>query len=109
MEIPPFSLRYTAKSPTVSGLSGYVRHTYNDAQTRVDEDLQEAPTTSWHRVDLGVTYRLKDVRLALEVNNLTDELYYQHMSYLRNPYSSGARLYEPGRTVYLNLVFEGGV
>ncbi len=56
-----------------------------------------------------MSYRLKEARLALEVNNLTNELYYQHLSYLRNPYSSGMRVYEPGRTIRLNAVLDSGI
>ncbi len=86
-----------------------MRHTYNDAQTRIDENFNESPTASWHHVDLGLTYRMQQMRFALELNNLTDELYHQHMSYLRNPYSSGAKVYEPGRTITLNVLLDSGL
>lgn len=109
VEIPPLSAAYTLKSPHYRGLSGYLRHTWNDAQTRVDASLNETPTPSWHRLDIGATFRISTVRLALEVNNLTNELYYQHLSYLRNPYSSGMRVFEPGRTVRLNAILDSGL
>lgn len=109
VEIPPLSAAYTLKSPVYRGLSGYLRHTWNNAQTRVDESLNETPTPSWHRLDLGASFKVNSVRFALEVNNVTNELYYQHLSYLRNPYSSGMRVFEPGRTIRLNAILDSGV
>lgn len=108
-EIPPFALTYTVKSPTYQGLAAYARHAFNDAQTRVDYAINEETTPSWHRFDIGASYRLNAMRFSLEVTNLTDELYFQHLSYMRNPYSSGMRVHEPGRTVLLNVVFDTGV
>jgi iron complex outermembrane receptor protein len=103
-EMPPFFATYMVKSPEIRQAQIYWRHTYNDAQTRVDKTLKESPTGSWHRFDLGVTYTWSPIRLTLEVENLFDELYAQHLSYLRDPFASGGRVYEPGRTVRLNLV-----
>ncbi len=105
-EIPPFALTYTLTSPHIGDGHVYWRHTYNDAQTRVDPSLRETATTSWHRFDAGINYDLNPVRLSLEVENLFDELYTQHMSYLRDPFASGVRVYEPGRTVRVNLTFD---
>ena len=109
VEIPPLSLAYTLKSPEVRGVRAWARHTWNDAQTRVDETLNEETTGSWNRIDLGVNYTVHDLRFSLEIANLTDELYYQHLSYLRNPYASGMRVYEPGRTIKVNMVFDGAL
>ena len=41
--------------------------------------------------------------ISLEVENITNTLYYQHLSYLRDPFASGSRVYEPGTTVRLNF------
>lgn len=103
-EVPPFYLTYTLKSPKVGDGAAFVRHTYNDAQTRVNTELKETPTGSWHRFDIGLNYDVGPARFGLEVDNVLDELYTQHMSYLRNPFSSGARVYEPGLTLRLNMV-----
>jgi iron complex outermembrane receptor protein len=107
VEIPPFAVVSTFRAPDIRGFSGYLRHTYNDAQTRVDALLSETPTTSWHRVDAGLHYSTGAARFALEINNIFDEFYSQHLSYLRNPYSSGMRVYEPGRSVRLSMTFSG--
>ncbi|MCK5617897.1 MAG: hypothetical protein KAJ17_00780 [Candidatus Krumholzibacteria bacterium] len=49
------------------------------------------------------THRTVRLLVALEVDNMTDELYYQHLSYLRNPLASGASVWEPGMTVTLGV------
>lgn len=105
-EIPPLTVTTTLKSPSYKGLKAQLRHTYADAQTRIDESLDESTTPAWNRFDLGVSYKSRGIRFALEVENLTDELYYRHMSYLRNPYASGVTLYEPGRTFRFTMTFD---
>ncbi|MCP4704447.1 MAG: hypothetical protein GY865_07540 [candidate division Zixibacteria bacterium] len=108
VEVPPLSILSNIKLPKYKGFAGYLSHTYNDAQTRVDASLNEVATTSWHQFDLGVSYSGGSYQVSLSVLNLTNELYYQHMSYQRNPFSTGMRIYEPGRTVMLNILFNSG-
>jgi hypothetical protein len=38
------------------------------------------------------------------VINLTDATYFRHLAYLRNPFASGADIYEPGRGLRLTVV-----
>lgn len=109
VEIPPLAITYTFKSPEAYGFKAWGRQSWNDAQTRIDETLSEEATASWNRVDIGLSYTWRDLRFGLEITNLRDELYYQHLSYLRNPYSSGFRVYEPGRTIRVNIVFDGSL
>ncbi len=109
VEIVPFSVRANLKSPAYKNISGNIRFSYNDAQTRIDESLYELPTSSWFQVDLGLNYKMKALMFSLTIQNLTDELYYQHMSYLRDPFSSGARVYEPGRTIMLNVLYNSDI
>jgi len=104
VEIPPFSLKSNLKFPDYSGFSAFLRHIYNDSQTRVDTDLNELPTSSWHQLDLGLGYKTGIINLSLNILNVTDELYYQHLSYLRNPYASGMQVNEPGRTILLTIM-----
>jgi len=107
-EIPPFRVTSTLTSPELRGAKLFARHTYNDAQTRVNELLSETPTSSWHQLDLGAHYNLEPFRFNLEITNITDEMYTQHLSYLRNPFASGLRVFEPGRTIRLNVVAIAG-
>jgi outer membrane receptor protein involved in Fe transport len=102
-EVPPLYLTYTLRSPRVGKGWAYWRHAYNDAQTRVDEALLEQPTESWNRFDAGIVYDIHPVRLSLEVENVFDELYTQHMSYLRSAFATGVRVYEPGRVIRFNV------
>jgi iron complex outermembrane receptor protein len=102
-EIAPFSVYARGKSPRYRGLGGFLGVTYNDAQTRVDDSLNESSTDAWKRMDLGLDYEFDNVLLTLEIDNITNELYYQHLSYLRNPFASGASVWEPGTSVMLGL------
>jgi iron complex outermembrane receptor protein len=102
-EIPPLRVTTILTSPEVYNLSLYIRHSYNDAQTRIDETLKESTTSAWNKVDLGATYSASTFLIALEVNNIMNANYYQHLSYLRNPFASGVQVYEQGTTVRLNI------
>jgi iron complex outermembrane receptor protein len=52
-------------------------------------------------VRAGVT--LWRLRAAFGVTNLFDRNYYEALSYQRDPFRNGARVYEPGRTFYANV------
>jgi iron complex outermembrane recepter protein len=49
----------------------------------------------------GIHYRR--FSFAAGVDNLLDRFYYDHLSFQRDPYRSGVRIPEPGRTLYLNV------
>ena len=107
LAIPPLRITSTIKSPELAGIKGFVRHTYNNAQLRVEEDLKETTTGAWNRVDVGLFYKVSGVVFALEVENIADLKYAQHLSFLRNPYSAGIKVNEPGRTFRLRLTWSG--
>jgi iron complex outermembrane receptor protein len=102
-EIQPFSISTTLTSPVFFNSIIYLKHTYNDAQLRVDETLNESTSPAWNKLDIGVMYSAGNFLVSLDVENLTNALYYQHLSYLRDPFASGNRVYEPGTTVRLNF------
>jgi iron complex outermembrane receptor protein len=104
-EIPPLRIMSTLKMPDYHGFSAFLRYTFNSEQTRIDESLNESETPSWNKFDLGVAYSLGRFTLNLELENIANQNYYQHLSYFRNPFSSGAKVYEPGRTVRLRILF----
>jgi iron complex outermembrane receptor protein len=104
-EIAPFLIETTLKTPRSHGFAASVRLTYANDQSRVDTELNETATPSWHRVDAKASYAWQSMELVFEVANLTNSLYYEHLSYMRDPFSSGARVYDPGRTIRLNLSF----
>jgi len=106
-EIYPLRLEGTLTTPVFYGLSALGKVTYHAPQGRVDVDLDETPTPSWVKIDLGVTYRLEPLFFQLEVENLTNELYAQHLSYMRDPFSSGVRVIEPGRFFRFSIRYVG--
>ncbi len=102
-EIPPLRITTTITSPEYYGISGFLRHIYNDAQTRIDGNLNESPTPQWNRFDLGLSFNYDYLTFTLSVDNLTNANYYQHLSYARDPFSSKMKVYEPGRIFRLNV------
>lgn len=72
-------------------------------QDRIDVALQEQPTAGYALlgVKAGIHYKLWNI--AAGVDNLTGRFYCEHLSYQRDPYRSGVRMPEPGRTLFLNI------
>lgn len=105
-EIAPLVIKTMLTSPEYYGISVYARHTYNDAQTRIDILLGETSTPQWNKFDLGITYKWNRLTFSLEAENITNELYYQHLSFLRNPFASGARVMEAGRIFRFNVFLD---
>ena len=106
-ETPSLRGQATVRTPMVRGLQGRTSVHAASAQHRVAERLGETSTPAWARLDLGLTYDLREqVRLTLDVENVTDALYHRHLSYLRDPFASGVTVYEPGRTLRLGMQFE---
>ena len=90
-EIQPLSVSTSLTSPSFYNAFIYLKHTYNDAQLRVDELLKESTTSAWNRIDVGAVYNASTFLISLEVENITNALYYQHLSYLRDPFASGSQ------------------
>lgn len=103
-EIAPFVAGVTVRPPLAPGLTGLVRLETAAAQDRVDFVLGETRSEAWGRLDLGVRWEPRPgASLAVEVDNVTDALYGEHLSFLRDPFAAGLRVMEPGRTVRLAL------
>jgi len=102
-DIPPLNVVTKLISPAFYNTVIFIKHIFNNSQLRVDETLNESTTPAWNKFDIGVMYNTKTFLISLEVENITNTLYYQHLSYLRDPFASGSRVYEPGTTVRLNF------
>lgn len=102
-EIAPLQVSATLRSPVMWGISTYVRGQAAASQPRVDEVLGETRTPRWGRLDVGAAYALGPVEVTADLENVTNALYYQHLSYARDPFASGLAIYEPGRTLRLGL------
>jgi iron complex outermembrane receptor protein len=104
-EIPPLKaqlrLRFdTGRVATTAELIGAAR------QSRVDETLLEQPTPGYAIVNLRTRIRLARAFATVGIENLFDRAYMEHLSYQRDPFRSGARVYEPGRTLSANLEWQ---
>lgn len=100
-EIPPLkgrvALRYDrgVYFAQVEGL-------FQATQDRVDSDLNESKTSGWGILNLKAGGEYGRFRVVVGVDNLFDKFYYEHLSYRRDPFSSGVKVPEPGRSFYLN-------
>lgn len=72
-------------------------------QPHVLAALGETATPGWVIVNARASLRRAGLTLTGGVDNLFDRTYRDHLSYLRDPYRSGAVVYEPGRTASVNL------
>lgn len=74
------------------------------AQDEVNADLQETPTPGWGIVNLRGGFSAGPFSLVAGIDNLFDKLYRESLSYARDPFRSGAPVYEPGRSASLSLL-----
>lgn len=103
-EIPPLRLRSTMRYDT-GRLFGEVEGVFNGAQRNVDTTLGEQSTAGYGIANLrgGVSYRQFSLKLSL--NNIFGRQFYEHLSYQRDPFRYGARVYEPGRNFQVNISY----
>ena len=105
-EIQPVTLFVAYKTPSYMNAYATARYQHAASQTRVDLTQNEDFTGSWNTLDMGLVYEMEKVRLAFDAENLTNSLYTQHLSYNRNPFASGVRVDEPGRTFRVTASFK---
>ena len=72
-------------------------------QSKVDTDLQESPTPGYALLNLKFGFTHKRLSASFSLDNLLDRLYYEHLSYYRDPYSAGVKVPEPGRNVFAQV------
>ena len=104
---------YLAEMPPVMGRAalrydkarvfGEVEAVVAASQDRVDSDLLEQPTPGYTVFNLRVGGKVKMLRLSFALDNVLDRQYTNHLSYQRDPFRSGVRVPEPGRSVYMNV------
>lgn len=109
-EIPPMrsrlSLRYDARKPR-GGYFLEAEGVYSAAQDNVNADVQESATPGYFISNARAGVQMGAAQLTLGIANIFDRAYVEHLSYQRDPYRSGVRVYEPGRNIYalLNVRF----
>jgi iron complex outermembrane receptor protein len=74
-------------------------------QNNVDPSLLERPTPGYGLLGVRGGIHHKRLNLAAGVDNLLDRFYYDHLSFQRDPFRTGVRIPDPGRSLYLNLSF----
>jgi outer membrane receptor protein involved in Fe transport len=104
-EIQPVLVELGLRTPVWNGCRGHAAYRHAAGQGRVDPAQDEEATGAWNRLDLGVVMDWDGVRYALTVDNATNVLYTQHLSYQRNPFAAGTRVFESGRTARLSAAF----
>lgn len=85
----------------VGRLFAEVEEQWAARQDRVDPALQELPTDAWFITNARVGGEWRGVKAFLGVRNAFDKLYYEHLSYQRDPFAAGLKVPEPGRTFLL--------
>ncbi|RMD46314.1 MAG: TonB-dependent receptor [Aquificota bacterium] len=102
-EIPPLKTRLAFKYDTGSFYS-ILEGIYSGKQDNVDTDLKEIETKSYFVANLKLGYVVSGkASINIGIDNIFDKNYYTHLSYLRNPFSTGTKIPEPGRFVYMNV------
>ncbi len=104
-EIPPFesnlSVSYTLFDKK---LIPELNFRYVAAQNNVSEAMQELTTPSFYLLGLRLSYRHNtNLTVVGGVNNLLDAAYYEHLN--RRVLGTDYRIYEPGRSFYINVIF----
>ncbi|HEY3452560.1 MAG TPA: TonB-dependent receptor [Myxococcales bacterium] len=83
-----------------------IEERYAARQNRVDPNLQEPATPAWFVTDLRLGVLFHGARLSAEVRNLLNKQYYEHLSYSRDPFTSGIRVPEPGTSLLATVSYE---
>jgi len=69
----------------------------------VDTDLNEQPTPAWQVANVKAGATMAGFEVTFGVWNVFNRLYYETLSYQRDPYRSGVKVPEPGRNFFVNL------
>jgi iron complex outermembrane receptor protein len=98
-EIPPLKTRIAIRYDKGSYF-GEVETILSATQYRVDTDLNEQRTSGY-----GVGGNFKGFTINSGIDNVFDKKYFEHLSYLRDPFATGVKVPEPGRTFYVNVSY----
>jgi iron complex outermembrane receptor protein len=102
-ETPPLDLRYTLNGSYLNGKLSpglTLRHTLS--QNRISTEYGETETPSFSLIDIRLAYEISNnINIELGVNNLLDELYYEHLN--RSVRGSTDPIYAQGRNLFTKL------
>jgi iron complex outermembrane recepter protein len=103
-EVPPFSSRLYVRYDS-GHIYGEVEGIITGAQNRVDADLLEPATPGWQILNLRLGTTFHDFRIQAAVDNVFDRLYSEHLANARDPFRTGALVYEPGRRFIITAIY----
>jgi iron complex outermembrane recepter protein len=84
---------------------GEVESIFSGAQNNVDSILGEQRAPGYGIANLKTGLKVKGLAVNLTLGNIFGRTYYENLSYQRDPFRSGARVYEPGRNIFINLSY----
>jgi len=103
-EIPPLKTRLALRYDKGTYF-GEVETILSATQYRVDTDLNEQRTSGYGVVNVKVGGNFKGFTINAGIDNVFDKKYYEYLSYLRDPFATGVKVPEPGRTFYINASY----
>jgi iron complex outermembrane recepter protein len=103
-EMPPVRGRVAARYDD-GRFFGSVEGVFAADQDRVDASLHEARTPGWGVMNASAGVRQGRLRMTVGLANAFGRLYTDHLSYQRDPFRSGVRVPEPGRSLFANASF----
>ncbi|MEZ0360845.1 MAG: TonB-dependent receptor [Hydrogenobacter sp.] len=103
-EIPPLKVRLALRYDRGTYF-GEIESLLSATQYRVDKDLNEQRTSGYGIVNLKAGLNYKGFTVTAGVDNILDKKYYDYLSYQRDPFRSGVKVPEPGRTIYVNASY----
>jgi iron complex outermembrane receptor protein len=74
-------------------------------QDHVDTTLGEQPTPGYTVLNARVGLKRGRLGVTVGLNNLLDRAYFEHLSFQRDPFRNGVRVYEPGLSLFANATF----
>jgi iron complex outermembrane receptor protein len=103
-EIPPLKTRLALRYDR-GMYFGEVETLLSATQNRVDTDLKEQKTSGYGVVNIKVGGNFKGFTINAGIDNVFDKKYFEHLSYQRDPFATGVKVPEPGRTFYINVSY----
>jgi len=103
-EIPPLKTRIALRYDKGSYF-GEMETILSATQNRTDTDLREQKTSGYGVVNIKVGGNFKGFTLNVGIDNVFDKRYFEHLSYQRDPFATGVKVPEPGRTFYINASY----
>ena len=101
-EMPPLSWRSVLRFDN-GGIWGEFEEIVAARQSKVDTLLLEEPTAGHELTNARLGLSVKNARISLGLNNIFNARFMEHLSYFRDPFRSGARVFEPGRNLFVNV------